>query len=339
MIKTKEFGTGLKSKPRLQKRELKSLKQEKGEFNMTNKIDFKPVLVSGLFSLIALTIGCQTDTANSNANLVNANANIANAFTNSANTNTANMNSSVSVIESKEPEVYQAMVKLSLEALGDEQKAKLPTIGANVARSGAERRMEITLPNNEKVVYLDKAGTNYLILPNRKQYAELNKESVGFDVRRFLTPDEIVKRVQNMQGVQKVGEEQMNGRTVIKYRYGSVANTQTQAGQVETESFLIIDKETGLPLRSETVSQSQTGGNVQGYKGLRLVTEMSDIKTTAEPTLFEPPTGFEKVEAEQVRSQVNLILQVIAGFLQQAVQTAQPAATPMSAPAASPGVQ
>lgn len=286
------------------------------------------VFVSGVLFLI----GCQPQTGNTNANLVNTNANVANAFSNTANTNKTNMNSSVSVIETKEPDVYQAMVKLSLEALGETQKATMPTIGATVARSGADRRMEFTLPTGEKIAYLDKAGTNYLILPNRKQYAELNQESVGFEVRRLLTPDEIVKRVQNVQGVQRVGEEQMNGRTVIKYRYEGVANTQTQAGQVETESFLIIDKETGLPLRSETVSQSQTGGNVQGYKGLRLVTEMTDIKTTADPSLFAPPTDFTKVDAEQVKAQANLIFQVAAGIIGQAMKSAQPAATPMTTP-------
>lgn len=299
---------------------------------MQKKSNLKLLFLSVLFSLVVLSIGCQSNTANSNANLVNTNANVTNAFTNSANTNTTNMNSSVSVIESQEPEEYQAMVKLSLEALGETQKATLPTIGANVARNGADRRMEFTMSNGERVVYLDKAGTNYLILPNRKQYAELNQESVGFEIRRLLTPGEIVKRVQNVQGVQRVGEEQMNGRTVIKYRYEGVSNTQTQAGQVETESFLIIDKETGLPLRSETVSQSQTGGNVQGYKGLRLVTEMSEIKTDVDESLFMPPTDFQKVEAEQVRAQANLVFQAVAALIGQAMQSAQPAATPMTSP-------
>ena len=295
----------------------------------------KPVFLSVLFSIVALAAGCQPNTTNSNANLVNTNANISNSFTNSTNTNMTNMNSSTSVIESREPEKYQAMVKLSLEALGDQQKIALPSVGANVARNGADRRMEFTVPSGEKIVYLDKAGSNYLILPNRKQYAEINQQSVGFEVRRLLTPDEIVKRVQNVQGVQRVGEEQMGGRTVIKYRYEGVANTQTQAGQVETESFLIIDKETGLPLRSETVSQSQTGGNVQGYKGLRFLTEMTDIKTEVDDALFAPPTDFKKVEAEEVRAQVNLIFQVVAQIIGQAMQSAQPAqpaATPVTTP-------
>jgi hypothetical protein len=75
-------------------------------------------------------------------------------------------------------------VKLTLETLGD-QKASTPPIGAMVARSGADRVMEFTCRTNEKVIYLDKGGMNYVILPNRKQYAELTKEAVGFEVRRL----------------------------------------------------------------------------------------------------------------------------------------------------------
>lgn len=276
----------------------------------------KPFLLSVLFSLIILSIGCQPSATNTNANLVNTNANVSNAFANNA--NTSNMNSSVSVLEAKEPNQYQATVKLSLEAVGDQQKATLPTLSANVARNASDRRMEFSLPNGDKVVYLDKAGTTYLILPNRKQYAELTQESLGFDVRRLMMPEEIVKRVENVQGVQRVGEEPMDGRTVIKYRYEGAAETQTQAGKVETESFLIIDKETGLPLRSETVSQSS--GNVQGYKGFRIVTEMSNIQPTADPALFNEPTDLQKVDAQQVRGQANLIFQAIAALIGQAMQ-------------------
>ncbi len=305
------------------------------------KLSFaKPNLLWVLLSAVVFSVGCQPQTSTTKANLVKTNANIANSFANSSNANSTNMNSSVSsAIETKEPEQYEAKVLLKLEAVGDQQKTTLPTISANVARNGAERRMELTLPTGEKVIYLDKAGTNYAILPNRKQYAELNQETLGFDVRRMLLPEQIVQQVKDMKGVQLVGEEQMNGRTVTKYRYGSVANTQTQAGQVETESFLIVDKETGLPLRSETVLQSQSGGNVQGFKGMRVVTEMSDIKTTVDPAVFAPPTDFQKVEAEQVRSQANLIFSVVGQLIGQMMNQAKPASSPMASPMTSPTPQ
>lgn len=298
------------------------------------KLAFRKTLILSASILgFLITTGCQPQASNTGANLVNTNvnANVANSFVNASNTNASNMNSGASsvVVETKEPEQYEAKVTLRAEAIGETQKANFPPITANVARNGTERRMEFVLPgNNEKVIYLDKAGTNYLILPNRKQYAELNKESLGFEVRRMLLPEQIVQQVKNLKGLQMVGEEQVNGRTVTKYKYEAVANTQTQAGQVETESFLLVDKETGLPLRSETVAQSQTGGNVQGYKGLRLVTEMSDIKTNIDPAAFALPPDYAKVDAEQVKAQVNLIFGVAMQLFGQMMNQAKPAASP-----------
>ena len=303
----------------------------------------KPFLLPVLLFAVVFSIGCQPQTSTTNANLVNTNTNIStNTFANGANANVTNNNSvgSASMIETREPEQYEAKVTLKFEAVGDTQKTTLPTITANVARNGADRRMEFVLPgNNEKVIYIDKAGTNYLVLPNRKQYAELTKESLGFEVRRMLLPEQIVQQVKNMQGLQMVGEEQMNGRVVTKYRYEGVANTQTQAGQVETESFLIVDKETGLPLRSETVSQTQTGGNVQGYRGLRFVTEMSDIKAATDPATFTVPTDYAKVDAEQVKAQVNLIFGVAMQIFGQMMKSAQPASSPAASPMTSPTPQ
>lgn len=298
------------------------------------KLAFRATLM--LFALISsflVLTGCQPQASNTGANLVNTNANVnaSNSFVNASNTNTSNANltGSSEVVETREPEQYEAKVTMRAEALGDTQKANFPPLTAAVARNGTERRMEFVLPgNNEKVIYLDKAGTNYLILPNRRQYAELNRESLGFEVRRMLLPEQIVQQVKNLKGLQMVGEEQMNGRTVTKYKYEAVANTQTQAGQVETESFLIVDKETGLPLRSETVAQSQTGGNVQGYKGLRLVTEMSDIKTTTDAATFSLPPDYAKVEAEQIKAQVNLIFGVAMQLFGQMMNQQRPAASP-----------
>ncbi|MCD9185946.1 MAG: hypothetical protein LUM44_05905 [Pyrinomonadaceae bacterium] len=290
-----------------------------------------------LFSVILAFAGCQPQTGNMNANLVNTNANVSNSLTNTANTNSTNTNAVSSVtIETKEPEQYSAMVMLKLEATGENNTAQLPAIGANVARNGTDRRMEFSLPTGEKIIYLDKNGTNYAIFPNRKQYAELNQESLGLEVRRMLMPEQIVNQVKNMQGVQRVGEENVNGRQVVKYAYSGTANTQTQAGNVATESFILIDKETGLPLHSETVSQSQSGGNVQGYKGLRLVTDMSDIKTTVDPSIFNAPTDYQKIDSEQVKAQANLIFNAVAMLIGQAMKQAQPNPSPMASPSGSP---
>ena len=288
-------------------------------------------LVMGAFFAGALIpAGCGTPTGNTNLTAVNTNANATNSLANSSNINAIPANPTGSAVDAREPEQYQANVRLTLETIGQAQKASLPTLGATVARSGADRAMEFKLPNSETVIYLEKGNQNYLLLPNRKQYAELNEQSLGFEVRRLMMPAEIVQQVKSIPGLRLVGEENMNGRTVTKYAYSGTADTQTQAGTVATESFLIVDKETGLPLRSETVSQSQSGANVQGVQGLRVVTEMTDIEATPDPNKFVLPTDYQKIDPETVRAQVNLIFNAVAALVGQAIQQAQ------TAPAASP---
>ncbi len=267
---------------------------------------------------VAVLSGCQPPAANTALNSGAANSNY-----NKANANANTVTTSTTTITTREPEQYQANVKLTLETIGESNKASLPPLGAVVARSGADRVMEFALPTGEKIIYLEKGGVNYVILPNRKQYAELSKEALGFEVRRLLMPEQIVNQVKAIPGVRLVGEETMNGRTVLKYAYSGAANTQTQAGTVATESFVLVDKETGLPVRSETVSQSQSGGNVQGIKGARIVTEMTDIKTAPDPSLFTVPSEFQKVDPEQVKAQANLIFNAVGAVIGQLVQQAQ----------------
>jgi hypothetical protein len=279
------------------------------------------LFVTGLVSFGCQPSGNVNTTVNSNANAVVSNA--------ASNLSNANIATTGSTIDAREPEQYQATIKLTMEALGEQQKTSLPPVTANVARSGGDRVMEFTLPNGDRVIYLDKGATHYVILPNRRQYAEINRETLGVDIRRLLTPEQIVNQVKNLQGVQKVGEENVNGRTVVRYTYGSTTNTQSQAGQVNTEAYVLVDKETGLPLRSETVAQST--GNVQGYKGMRLVTEMSNIKSTPDAALFNVPTDFARIEPEQIRNQMNMVAQMLSALVGQAIQQSQQAAPANSA--------
>jgi hypothetical protein len=281
-----------------------------------------------LFAGIGLVTACGT-VGPVNSNTANTNNNAANTVANS-NTVGANANTSaaVTVTEAAEPNEYQATVKLRLEAVGSERKMTMPTLSATVARSGTDRRMEFTMPAGGRVVYLDKAGTNYLILPDRNQYAELDRESLGFDVRRLLMPEQIVSRVRTVQGVERVGEEKYNGRDVIKYRYSAVADTQSRAGEVQTESFLLVDKATGLPLLSEIVSQAKSGANVQGYSGVRVVTEITNVQTDPPDTLFTEPTNMQKVESDQIRAQADMVFNAIGTILAQMMEQMQPAPTP-----------
>jgi hypothetical protein len=274
-------------------------------------------LLALVFTTAVVITGCGSPTGNSNLAALNTNAGVANSISNS---NLNAVSTTGSTVDTREPDQYQAMVKLSFQTLGSgPQQANLPNIGANVARQGDDRVMEFNVAN-EKVIFLDKGGMNYLILPNRKQYAELTKESLGFEVRRMMMPEQIVQQAKAVPGMKLVGEETQNGRQVLKYAYQAQANTNTNVGTVSTESYMIVDKETGLPLRTETVSRSQNGGNVQGVSGIRIVTEMTDIKTTPDPSMFNLPADYAKIDPETVKANINLIFQAVNALVGQAMQ-------------------
>jgi hypothetical protein len=252
-------------------------------------------------------------TLNSNSDSMNANSSGNSAVVRGENNQ---------IIDTKEPEQYQATVLLKLETSGAQQMP-LPPLKADVARSGGERRMEFKLPTGETIVYLDKGGKQFIIQPQKKQYAELNKESVGVDVRRLMMPEQIVNQLKTLKNVERVGEDNIDGRDAVKYRIASTTNTQSQAGRVDTESFILVDKETGLPLRSFTNAASQNG-SVQGVNSVNLVTEMNNIRTNVDAAIFSEPTDFRKVAPEEVRAQINVIFGAASAIFGQLMKSNQP---------------
>lgn len=287
-----------------------------------------------LVSAASLLLGCGNTTTTTTTNATNGNF-VANA----SNINTsANTNVSGTTYQFREPDAYQGVMRLTFETMGQQPQnnQSLPPIVATVARNGADRMMEFTLPTNEKIQYVEKADMKYLILPSRKQYAELTAEALGFEVRRMMMPEQIVNQLRAIPGVVQAGEETVNGRQVVRYNYGARTDTKSQAGTVATESYFLIDKETGLPVRSETVSQSASGGNVQGVSGLRLVTEMTDIKPVPDANLFNIPTDFQKIDPEQVKTQANILFQAAAAVIGQMVNQAKVSPTPTATVSATP---
>jgi hypothetical protein len=110
-----------------------------------------------------------------------------------------------------------------------------------------------------------------------------------------------------------------------------VANTNTQAGAVSTEAFVFVDKESGLPLRSELYTEAS--GNVQGVRGAKVVAEMRDISMIVDPTLFEVPLDYKKVPPEQVRQQIDALTNAAASLVRALMSNM---GTTTSGPASSP---
>ena len=289
-------------------------------------------LLSSLLLALSIASGACQPATNTNTSKANVNG-----------SPPANINATASpapgeAIEAREPDKYQARLSLTVQTTGSGNNISVPPLTADVARSGADRRISFVVPGGDEVIYLDRDDKRYIILPKRKQYAELTQASTGFEVPRMMTPAQIVEQLKTLKGYERVGEETVNGRAAIKYRYAGTAKTGTKAGDVQTEAIVLVDKETGLPLRSETTSESQSG-NVKGVTGLKLVTEMTDIKTTVDATTFEVPAGFAKVSDQQVRRSVDAVGRAVIAIIGQIIQSANniaPASSPTATSSPSP---
>ena len=68
-----------------------------------------------------------------------------------------------------------------------------------------------------------------------------------------------------------------------------------------------------------------------------MLTEMTDIKTTPDASIFTLPADFQKIDSEQVKAQANLIFNTVAAIIGQAMkQTQAPAPSPSASVATSP---
>lgn len=298
--------------------------------------DVRPVLVLILaVSMVLIASTACTRNAEVNANLnTNINANVNANATTGANINAS---SAPSTIAAREPDSYKATIVFTAETEGGDKTIGIPTLSAEVAKNGADRRLSFKLPDGSDLVYLEHAGVQYGIAPARKQYAELTPQATGFQIQKLMTPGQVVAYLDRLRGIEFVGEEPLAGRTALKYRYARTSETKTSAGEVKTESFIYVDKDTGLPLRAELFSEAS--GDVQGVKGAKVVAEMRDIQTNPDASLFEVPAGYNKVSEQQVRAQVDAVTNTVAAVLRTLLtnmNTAPPPPSPTVSPATSP---
>jgi hypothetical protein len=304
----------------------------------------KGLVAAALAAAAALgSAGCQSS-ENANAGAGVSNASNANATVNVNSSSNANMTTSTvttstgQTIEAREPDKYSATVVVTASTAGQQRAAGQAEI--KVARNGADRRyaVDTKLPGVGEIIYLEKGDKHYVIMPARKQYAELTQEMTGVNMEtvRAMTPAQMVAFVSRQQGVEYVGDETLNNRPVKKYRVAGKTQTQTSAGQVQGESFIYVDKDTGLPLRVEGFSTAT--GNVQGVSGGNMVAEMRDLKTDVDPTQFELPQDYRQITPEEVKqqmAQLTQLLQQVMAFVNQQTQQQQGGA-PKASPTATP---
>lgn len=290
------------------------------------------IALATILSLSLIAGACQQSATNINT----SNSNTATP-TNANTSPTATPASTGATIDTKEPSKYAATMTLKIEASGNGQSISTPPLTAEFVRDGDNRSISFNAMKGEKVIYLDRADKHYIVLPNRKQYAELTPEATGFQVPSMMTPGQIVSQLKSASGYQLVGDDQWQGRPVTKYRYAGKTQTGTQqAGEVQSEAFLYVDKATGLPLRSETFLEST--GSTQGR--LKIVQEMTNIRLDEKDipaSIFDEPKGMSKIAPEQVRQQVDFITNAaiaIAGNLMRNMGAPSAGNVPAASPTA-----
>src|SRR5947209_8352367 len=132
-------------------------------------------------------------------------------------------------IDAREPDKYSATMVAMLATTGQQQVKGQAEI--KVERNGSDRRYSITLPLYGELIFLDKADKRYVIMPLRKQYAELTQELTGvnMDQVRSMTPGQLVAYAARQQAIERVGEETLNDRPAVKYKVPGRAQTQTNS--------------------------------------------------------------------------------------------------------------
>src|SRR5262245_28981730 len=261
-------------------------------------IFFSAVIAALLISFACTTAGTNS-TSTSNANVSTGNANA----------------SSENALEAREPDTYTVATTITVQPTGDSPQANIPPIHFSFAKLGSDRRVSFKLPDPVgEVIYLEKSQMKYLIFPARNQYVELDPNELGFQLGNLMSPASVVQRLKEKSRYEELGNEPINGRTAIKYRFSAQVDTHTNAGEAEADSIVYVDQQTGLPLRSE-INTSTTSG-----AGARVVTSTDNIQLTADNTAFEVPTSMKKVTSTELKQQVQSFvaaMRAVAGYFRQ----------------------
>ncbi len=195
--------------------------------------------------------------------------------------------SSAPPFQTKEPERYQATRVLTTGEGGASETF--------IARDGERRREEYAEGAGGRVAYLERPEARYVLLPAKKLYAELKTETGGGDKGAQVPPDFSPEKLLNESRpetvYERLGEEDLGGRQVVKYR---VTVRDPGAGRAPVESLIWVDERLGMPVKSETSSS-----------GARTTMELRDVRETVDAGLFELPADYRRVEPEEIFAQAG----------------------------------
>lgn len=243
-----------------------------------------------LLTLLLATASCKRSEIASNQNSVAANANGGTEET-----------LTTPPFATKEPERYQALrvITASIDGKVADDVAELGALKRTfIARDGERRREDYEATG---ISILQLPGGTYVLMPEKKLYAELKPETNSVadgktaNVPPIISPDKLLNETRPEAHYEKLGTETVNGRITVKYRV-TLKGKVGEAKETTTENLIWVDESLGMPIKSEMASAG----------GARFTMELRDIKETVDAGTFDLPQDYKKVEEREIFAQSKL---------------------------------
>jgi hypothetical protein len=215
-----------------------------------------------------------------------------------ANSNASNAGEEITTppFSTREPERYQCMQVITWTTGASNQQSGEKSVF--MARDGDKRREEYEILRGVKLTALWLPDGSYTLYPAKKIYAEMGggggEQAVGTrNVPQDFSADKLVNASRTGARYEKLGTEDLNGRTTTKYRVTSKGN---QPGET-VETLIWIDESLGMPIKSESVTKSESAGES------KFTVEYRDIKLEVDASLFVLPKDYRKVTQGEIQKE------------------------------------
>jgi outer membrane lipoprotein-sorting protein len=222
---------------------------------------------------------------------------------NSQSPETEIIDATVPPFATKEPERYQAVRITTTSESANPASPPLETRTVRVftVRDGDKRREEYEDARGALIVYLENVQGRFVLLPSSKMYANLNTGEAPTNSLNLpgdaaeISADRLLHESHSQARYQKLGVDNLDGRTTTKYRV-----TRTEFGDQSgtgSETLIWIDESLGMPIKSETTFTRDHYSKV--------LMELKSISLNVDEQLFDLPADFKKVDARLIPGMIN----------------------------------
>ena len=157
-----------------------------------------------------------------------------------------------------------------------------------IAKDGSLRREELLEP--APLVYLFLPQGMFVLVPEARIYSDAKPVSESTPAIPPLeeSSEPMLREGGSETRYRHLGQEDINGRRLQKYQV--VVNSTAIANVTNSDTFVWVDEELGMPIRTEIRSGDSS----------RTVIELIGIKREVDGQLFQIPGNYRKVTSEEL---------------------------------------